>query len=177
MPSLFFCVLTLSHHNSKSHSFWNFPQIKNEGAYSALIEEIIHYNVRYSIFDIVVSFLCICLHIFLKKVVWSCKQAPSCLYPHNFSVLSLQMVAGVRFTLLLLMYALLHINHWWMVAVSVFFFFFCHAQSICDSFLQNLSLNIFPKLWLDQEIFWFHRNTLHVSIRLRINANIMNYFR
>lgn len=55
--------------------------IKNEGAYSALIEEIIHYNVRYSIFDIV-------------------------------------MVAGVRFTLLLLMYALLHINHWWMVAIT-----------------------------------------------------------
>uniref|UniRef100_A0A0P4WBR8 START domain-containing protein n=1 Tax=Scylla olivacea TaxID=85551 RepID=A0A0P4WBR8_SCYOL len=55
--------------------------IKEGGKYSALVEEIIHYNIRSSIFDIV-------------------------------------MVAAVRFTLLLLLYALLHINHWWMVAIT-----------------------------------------------------------
>ncbi|KAG7178231.1 Steroidogenic acute regulatory protein-like [Homarus americanus] len=53
--------------------------IENEGQYAALIKEIIHYNIRLSIFDIV-------------------------------------MAAASRFVILLLFYALLHINHWWMVA-------------------------------------------------------------
>lgn len=55
--------------------------IEKKGRYEALVEEIICYNIRSSIFDVV-------------------------------------MVAASRFIILLLFYALLHINHWWMVAIT-----------------------------------------------------------
>ncbi|XP_045625227.1 stAR-related lipid transfer protein 3 isoform X2 [Procambarus clarkii] len=61
--------------------FWAICVLINKGEYKALVEEIIHYNIKSSIFDVV-------------------------------------MVAASRFIILLLFYALLHINHWWMVAIT-----------------------------------------------------------
>ncbi|ROT75995.1 putative stAR-related lipid transfer protein 3 [Penaeus vannamei] len=55
--------------------------INGENLVKALEEEVEHYSIKTSIFDIV-------------------------------------MTAAIRFTVLLLFYALLHINHWWLVALT-----------------------------------------------------------
>lgn len=90
-----FCFCVVSSH-------FQFEQLAGNGdVVHALTEEVLHYNVHTSIFDIVVSnYLTRCV----IKMISHCSS--------NF-----QMASACRFTVLLLFYALLYINHWSIIAV------------------------------------------------------------
>jgi hypothetical protein len=81
-----------------------FLQLMGKDIVTALENQIVHYNVHTSMFDVVVS----CF-----------------LWYNNFfcfkNMIFFQMASACRFTVLLLFYALLYINHWVVIAVSIFY--------------------------------------------------------
>lgn len=87
----------------------------------AFEQQVLHYRIRTSLFDIVVSII-YKYQIFYSLLIF----------------FYLQMAAVCRFALLLIFYALLHLNHWLIVAVSI----------LIDQNLYNKTPNIIVYLIL-----------------------------